>query len=115
MAGGEPSSTAGVGGGVLDLPGANQSYRDDLQARTNTLGALPRRGNEAGYRAHGATMASGSASRCYGVLGHHLTIQGHGKTEKLTVSRLEGSATSRKTSRGRFVVGGGWREKERAR
>jgi len=35
--------------------------------------------------------------------------------EMLTVSRLEGNAASRKASRGRFIVGGGWREKERAR
>ena len=104
MAGGEPSSAAGVGGGVLDLPGANQSYRCDLQVRANTLGALPRRGNEAGYRAHGAAMAGGSASRCYGVLGHHLTIQGHGKMEKLTVSRLEGSAVSREAPKRRSIA-----------
>ena len=38
---------ANLGGGhwygVLDLSGANRTYWDDLQASTNTLGALPRR------------------------------------------------------------------------
>ena len=106
MAGGEPSSAVGVGGGVLNLLGANQSYQDDLQAYANTLGALLRRGNVVGYRAHGGAMAGGSTTRCYGVLGHHFRIQGHGKTEELTLSRLDGSAASGKTLRGQ-VDGGG--------
>ena len=38
----------------------------------------------------------------------------HGKAEELTVSRQEGSAASEEVSEARFVIGGGWREKERA-
>ena len=49
MVGGEPCLAVGIGGGVLDLPEAKQTYWDDIQARANTLGALPRRGNTAGY------------------------------------------------------------------
>ena len=38
----------------------------------------------------------------------------HGKTAKLTTIRLEQSAASGEVSEARFIVGGGWREKERA-
>jgi hypothetical protein len=54
--------------GILDLPGTNQTYWDDLQARTNMLGALPRRGNATRYRAHDGAMAGDSGVRCYSVV-----------------------------------------------
>jgi len=72
-------------------------------------------GNASGYRAHGGAMAGGSATRCYGVLAHGTATGRHRKRWELTAMRMAGSAASGKASRGRFVVGGGWREKERAR
>ena len=60
-------------------------------------------------------MAGGSATRCYGVLAHGTATGRHRKRWELTAMRMAGSAASGKASRGRFVVGGGWREKERAR
>ena len=59
-------------------------------------------------------MAGGSATRCYGVLAHGTATGRHRKHWELTTMRMAGSAASGKASRGRFVVGGGWREKERA-
>ena len=112
MADDEPSSAAGVGGGVLDLPGANQSYRDDLQARTNTLGALPRRGNEAGYRAHGGAMAGGSATRCYGVLAHGTATGRHRKRWELTARLLEVVAASWRAPKRVDDGDGDWRERK---
>ena len=46
-------------GGVLDFPGANQSYWGDLQARTNILGGKPRDGITPEGRSRGGTMAGG--------------------------------------------------------
>ena len=37
MAGGEPSSTAGVGGGVLDRPKTKRKHQRELQDFANTL------------------------------------------------------------------------------
>ena len=59
MAGGVPSSAVDVGGGVLDLIGSNRAHRNDLRARANTLGALPRRGDRAGAAYRGGAMSSG--------------------------------------------------------
>jgi len=40
-------------------------------------------------------------------------IQGHGKTEELTMMRMEGSAASGESPRRRVTVGGGdWKERE---
>ena len=41
-----------------------------------------------------------------------MMIQGHGKMEELTAKSKEWSASSEEAPKGRFVDGGGWREKE---
>jgi len=68
MAGGEPSSMAGVGGGVMDRPKTKRKHQRELQDFANTLDYKPRRGNEPKRRPTAVPWPAAADVLRYGVL-----------------------------------------------